>query len=439
MWRTMQIADQSPEDDEDELMFPELVDRCSKQAMEDQYMEDIAFGARFDETDDEEKNENDDSLVLADYEGEDLPTIEWNRENPQLAKGTVFQTMMDCRNAITTYHILTKNNYEVIKSEPGFVKMELIRLLEWKIGAENAEENEAAIQLEIEAAVQHEEIEAANAEEIEAAVQHEEIEAANAEEIEAAVQHEEIEPMDREQREQMDVEWLQPMSPEESQQYYRHCLDSCKAMCDAHFEELMAEEKAEASQKKKNKKEGKRKVDTGNIPGRVTRNLLNDEEHQDGAVPMVIDATNIEAIAYNIASTAQTHCCLTSGARVRIDAKTIEAIVYNRAAKPPIQPSADPLVKYTKMFRHWGRGRQKRRSYQAMPIGARNKSRSSWAADFPAVGTMRADETSAGAVVDVQRRSSSDAAGGQSRRRDEAPAMAAPADGGERAASASPV
>ncbi|KAK1631305.1 hypothetical protein QYE76_005620 [Lolium multiflorum] len=112
------IENQSPQDDEDELMFPELVDRCSKQAMEDQYMEDIAFGARFDDTDDEEKNENDDSLVLADYEGEDLPTIEWNREDPQLAEGTVFQTMMDCRNAITTYHILTKNNFEVVKSEP---------------------------------------------------------------------------------------------------------------------------------------------------------------------------------------------------------------------------------------------------------------------------------------------------------------------------------
>ncbi|KAK1607879.1 hypothetical protein QYE76_031552 [Lolium multiflorum] len=113
------IEDQSPQDDEDELMFPELVDRCSKQAMEDQYMEDIAFGARFDDTDDEEKNENNDSLVLADYEGDDLPTIEWNREDPQLAEGTVFQTMMDCRNAITTYCILSKNNYEVIKSEPG--------------------------------------------------------------------------------------------------------------------------------------------------------------------------------------------------------------------------------------------------------------------------------------------------------------------------------
>ncbi|KAK1642292.1 hypothetical protein QYE76_060097 [Lolium multiflorum] len=63
---------------------------------------------------------------------------------------------------------------------------------------------------EIEAAAQHEEIEATNAE-IEAAAQHEEIEAANA--GDKAVQHEEIEPMDREQREQMDVEWLQPMSP----------------------------------------------------------------------------------------------------------------------------------------------------------------------------------------------------------------------------------
>ncbi|KAK1630639.1 hypothetical protein QYE76_004954 [Lolium multiflorum] len=137
---------------------------------------------------DEEKNENDDSLVLADYEGEDLPTIEWNREDPQLAEGTVFQTMMDCRSAIISYHILTKNNYEVIKNQAG---------------AANAKENEAAIQLEeIEAAVQHEEIEAA--------IQHEE--------IEAAIEHEEIEPMDREQREQMDVEWLRPMSTEEKEE-----------------------------------------------------------------------------------------------------------------------------------------------------------------------------------------------------------------------------
>jgi hypothetical protein len=52
---------------------------------------------------------------------------------------------------------------------------------------------------------------------------------------------------------------------------------------------------------------------------------------------------------------------------------------------------------------------------------------------------MHADETSAGAVVDVQRRSPSDAAGGQSRRRDKAPTMAALSEGGERAASGSPM
>jgi hypothetical protein len=92
-----------------------------------------------------------------------------------------------------------------------------------------------------------------------------------------------------------------------------------------------------------------------------------------------------------------------------------------------------------------GRGRWKRRSYQAiLPIGAWNKSRSSWAVDllavdFPVVGTMHADETSAGAVVDMQHHSPSDAAGGQSRQRDEAPAMAAPSEGGERAASGSPM
>jgi hypothetical protein len=87
---------------------------------------------------------------------------------------------------------------------------------------------------------------------------------------------------------------------------------------------------------------------------------------------VVIDAKIIEAIAYNIAATAQIQPSMSEPAdvslplpssdpllmkdtktaavpRVRIDAKTIEAIVYNRAAKPPIQPSPDPsLIKYTK-------------------------------------------------------------------------------------------
>ena len=86
--------------------------------MEDEYAEEPSSRARFDDTDDEEREENIDSLVLQEYDGEDMPTIEWNRENPELTPGTVFESMVDCRNAVTTYCILIENSYEVDRSEP---------------------------------------------------------------------------------------------------------------------------------------------------------------------------------------------------------------------------------------------------------------------------------------------------------------------------------
>ncbi|KAE8805608.1 hypothetical protein D1007_18275 [Hordeum vulgare] len=106
-------------DDEDEILFPELVDRVSQQAVEDEYAEEPSSRARFDDTDDEEREENIDSLVLQEYDGEYMPTIEWNRENPDLTPGTVFKSMVDCRNAVTTYCIVTENSYEVDRSQPG--------------------------------------------------------------------------------------------------------------------------------------------------------------------------------------------------------------------------------------------------------------------------------------------------------------------------------
>ena len=63
--------------------------------MEDQYVEEPSRRARFDDTDDEEREENIDSLVLQEYDGEDMPTIEWNKENPDLTPGTVFESMVD--------------------------------------------------------------------------------------------------------------------------------------------------------------------------------------------------------------------------------------------------------------------------------------------------------------------------------------------------------
>ncbi|KAM0847450.1 hypothetical protein ACQ4PT_055001 [Festuca glaucescens] len=123
-------------DDEDELMFPELVDRFSQHAMEDVYTEELSRPARFDDTNDEEKEENNDSLVAADYNGEDMPTIEWDREDPKLTPGTVFELMWDCRNALTTYCILTQNDFVIVKMPPEFGQDD-------QAGAANAEENEA--------------------------------------------------------------------------------------------------------------------------------------------------------------------------------------------------------------------------------------------------------------------------------------------------------
>ena len=106
-------------DDEDEMMFPELVDVASQQAVDDEYMEEPISQARFDDTDDEEKVENMESLIEDEYDGDDMPTIEWNRENPDLTPGTVFKSMVDYHNVVTTYCILTENSYEVDTSELG--------------------------------------------------------------------------------------------------------------------------------------------------------------------------------------------------------------------------------------------------------------------------------------------------------------------------------
>jgi hypothetical protein len=60
-------------DDEDELMFPQLVDRFTQHAMEDVYTEELSRLDRFDDTEDEEKEENNDILMAADYNGDNMP------------------------------------------------------------------------------------------------------------------------------------------------------------------------------------------------------------------------------------------------------------------------------------------------------------------------------------------------------------------------------
>jgi hypothetical protein len=100
--------------------------------------------------------------------------------------------------------------------------------------------------------------------------------------------------------------------------------------------------------------------------------LLMMKNTKTAAVPTVVnDAKIIEAIAYNIAATAQIQPSMSEPADISlplpssdpllmkdtktaavpivvIDARTIEAIAYNIAATAQIQPSSDPsLMKYT--------------------------------------------------------------------------------------------
>ena len=93
-------------DDEDETMFPEHVDQPSKLAV-----------VQFVGTDSEEEEENHDMLIDDEYDGEDMPEIEWNRDNPNLSKGAIYKNMHELRNALTMYCIQTNNIYDTEKNE----------------------------------------------------------------------------------------------------------------------------------------------------------------------------------------------------------------------------------------------------------------------------------------------------------------------------------
>jgi hypothetical protein len=88
-----------------------------------------------------------------------------------------------------------------------------------------------------------------------------------------------LEPMDREQREQMDREAIEAMDQELLEAFEENTIEErAHASYDMVVSVLAQpeEKKKEKKKKKKNKKDGKRKVDTGNIPGRVTRSKVVD-------------------------------------------------------------------------------------------------------------------------------------------------------------------
>ncbi|KAE8798121.1 hypothetical protein D1007_26590 [Hordeum vulgare] len=71
----------------------------------------------FVDTDSEEEEENDDMFIEDEYDGEDMPHIERNKDNPNLNAGAVYKNMDELWNALTMYSIQSNNVCGTEKNE----------------------------------------------------------------------------------------------------------------------------------------------------------------------------------------------------------------------------------------------------------------------------------------------------------------------------------
>ena len=107
--------------DDDERLYPEFVGNLPQ----------------FEETDEEEEEENNDMAVNGDDEDvDDLPMIEYDKENPSLEEGSVFPSMVALRNALATYCLKNEYDYEIDKSEPKRLTVHCVfQRCQWRLHA----------------------------------------------------------------------------------------------------------------------------------------------------------------------------------------------------------------------------------------------------------------------------------------------------------------
>jgi hypothetical protein len=97
--------------DDDERQYPEFVDKWDMLDFAD-YDRDDVTGAQFEDTEEEELSENIAMGLDEQREGEGVPRIDYDRDNPSLIEGNKFALMIDFRNALATYCI--KGEYDFI-------------------------------------------------------------------------------------------------------------------------------------------------------------------------------------------------------------------------------------------------------------------------------------------------------------------------------------
>jgi hypothetical protein len=123
-------------------LYPDLVGRSNIEPSDE-------IIAQFDETHDEDKEENNGMGVGRHVDDQDLPMIQYDRYNPSLDEDSLFPSMVDCRNALSTYCI--KGEYDVVtdKSEPNRLTVHsAYRRCRWRMHA-SPMRNSTVIQVKV--------------------------------------------------------------------------------------------------------------------------------------------------------------------------------------------------------------------------------------------------------------------------------------------------
>jgi hypothetical protein len=76
----------------------------------------------FDDTNEEERAENVDMGTRGE-EDEDRPIIDYDIEDPTMAEGNIFPSIIDCRNALATFYINNEYDYVIEKSDPDRLRV----------------------------------------------------------------------------------------------------------------------------------------------------------------------------------------------------------------------------------------------------------------------------------------------------------------------------
>jgi hypothetical protein len=109
------VVDEPVLADDDLREYHEFVDQWDR--CDDEDVDEMLPLAPFDETDEEERAENVDMGTGAEEGDEDKPIIAYDRDKASLSEGSIFPSMVDCRNALATFCIKGEHDFVFDKSD----------------------------------------------------------------------------------------------------------------------------------------------------------------------------------------------------------------------------------------------------------------------------------------------------------------------------------